>query len=334
MHKTKTLSLALALVLCLTLVMGLTVTGSTAKTKAKKKTVYVLVSAETKHAKKGNTFSTKLKYNKNGSVKLITSKVKTMVPVNPPKEGENPPAAPAEAPGDQSANPPAPPEGQSANPPSPPSDLKEVKYKRTTKVAYLKNKKVASIKSYRGKKLMKSMKYQYNSKTGLMKGIKAITKSELFPKQNDLYQVSKRDKKNRIDTIKMMSDGKKSASAQVRYKYNKKNLPVKVTTTVSVNKKPVKVALNFKYDKHNIISKVDNDLIQTNKYNKKGLLVKQVRKKKEPFGLYEDETFTFNYKKIKVSSDVAEAVMKQQWALQNMDELNSPLYDEMLFYTK
>ena len=93
MHKTKTLSLALALVLCLTLVMGLTVTGSTAKTKAKKKTVYVLVSAETKHAKKGNTFSTKLKYNKNGSVKLITSKVKTMVPVNPPKEGENPPAA-------------------------------------------------------------------------------------------------------------------------------------------------------------------------------------------------------------------------------------------------
>ena len=258
--------------------------------------------------------------------------------MNPPKDGENPPAAPGNqsanppaAPSDQSANPPAPPADQSANPPA---DLKEVKYKRTTKVAYLKNKKVASIKSYKGKKLMKSMRYQYDPKTGLMKGIKAITKSELFPKQNDLYQVSKRDKKNRIDTIKMMSDGKKSASAQVRYKYNKKNLPVKVTTTVSVNKKPVKVALNFKYDKHNIISKVDNDLTQTNKYNKKGLLVKQVRKKKEPFGLYEDETFTFKYKKIKVSSDVATAVKKQQWALQNMDELNSPVYDEMLFYTK
>jgi hypothetical protein len=246
-----------------------------------------------------------------------------MEPANPPKDGETPQSEPPAAPGDKSANPPA-----------PPSDFKEVKFKRTIKVAYLKNKKVASIKSYKDKSLLRSLKYHYSSKTGLMNSIKFVEQSEFYPTQKGLFKISKRDKKKRIDTMKRLTDGKKTANVLVKYKYNKKNLPTELITTVFVNNKPVSAPVKLKYDKHNSIIKGGDSMIMTNKYNKKGLLVKQIKKEKEPHGLFEEETLTFKYKKIKVSSDVAAAVKKQQWAIQSMEELNTPVYDEMLFYTK
>lgn len=122
----------------------------------------------------------------------------------------------------------------------------------------------------------------------------------------------------------VVKEGKKTYTN--KYKYNSKGL-----LTKAVIKHPQrKGTYKYTYDKKKNVQKValtgtdwDETRIYTNKYNSSGRLTKQIITSVSG----EDEnkiTYTYTYKKIKVSSKYAAMVKAQQWALIN-EGLNSPL---------
>lgn len=304
-QKSKLFSSALTLALSLPLVTGLAPCQTQAKTKAT--TVYVLESVNVKYDHDDSSINTKLTYNKNGSAKKIISDIIRNEPVKAP-DNTNVIS-----------------EENKTNPP----EIKKVEYKRKTYLAYKKNGKLSTVTSYKGKVKARLMKFEYKKKSGLMKGIEMKDYDDQHPMQSNYVSITKRDKKNRITGFKTLSPDKKDVRSRFTIKYNKKGLQSKAVSTIKIPKAST-ITIKYNYDKHNNIKEVKGSVNQSSTY-KKGLLVKQKKSIKEPFGLITKSTITFKYKKITVSASQAAAVEKQQWALRNMDDYQSPVFDELIF---
>lgn len=119
-------------------------------------------------------------------------------------------------------------------------------------------------------------------------------------------------------TKEVAKDGKKSYTN--KYKYNGKGLLSQATIKYPTRKGTYK----YTYDKKKNISNVRLDgsdwkgnWIYENKYNSAGRLTKRVMTEVTDDGEEYSLTYTYTYKKMKVSSKYASAVKAQQWLLIN-----------------